>query len=237
MSIKSKYKIYNLVSEAWDIYWFASVTSQVASDTTSRRYVTQAQLDWLINYYDGSSDLLNAMLAAKLNVNNPVFTGIMVGPELKGNDTTKQLFLKNQATNYVSGIQMTDESGGMIDFYGAFRFHNDMSMETHKIVNLGAPTIGTDATTKEYVDNLVAIGTKPKAAVKVASVANIASLSGLVTVDGYTLIAGDRILLKNQTTPSQNGIYTASSTAWTNPLRFTTSQNESFSGIAIKSMI
>lgn len=51
--------------------------------------------------------------------------------------------------------------------------------------------------------------------VKVATTANIASLSGLISVNGYTVVAGDRVLVKNQTTASQNGIYVAASGAWT----------------------
>ncbi|MFC3802725.1 hypothetical protein [Cohnella sp. GCM10012308] len=50
--------------------------------------------------------------------------------------------------------------------------------------------------------------------VRVATTANI-TLSGLQTVDGIVLAAGDRVLVKNQTTGSQNGIYVAASGAWT----------------------
>jgi phage-related tail fiber protein len=49
---------------------------------------------------------------------------------------------------------------------------------------------------------------------KVVSTANVATLSGLLTVDGVTLLAGDTVLLTGQTTASQNGLYTASATAW-----------------------
>ena len=218
MSIKSKYKIYNLVSEAWEIYWFASVTSQVASDTTSRRYVTQKQLDWLANYYDVATeiDLLSGILAAKLDVNNPVFTGKISGPEINGTDASNQLRIKNRVTSPNSYIQLTDEAGGTIYLWApVVEIDGHVNMNSHKISNLAAPEYASEATNKEYVDNLVAKGTKPKAAVKVASIANIASLSGLVIIDGYTLVAGNRILLKNQTTPSQNGIYTAAVGAWT----------------------
>lgn len=53
-----------------------------------------------------------------------------------------------------------------------------------------------------------------KNSVRVATTANIASLTGLLTVDGVVLIAGDRVLVKDQTTGSQNGIYTAAAGAW-----------------------
>lgn len=47
----------------------------------------------------------------------------------------------------------------------------------------------------------------------VATTANI-TLSGLQSIDGYTTLSGDRVLVKNQSTPSQNGIYNASSGSW-----------------------
>lgn len=54
-----------------------------------------------------------------------------------------------------------------------------------------------------------------KLSVEAATTANLASLSGLLTVDGITLTSGNRVLVKNQTTGSQNGIWAASSGSWT----------------------
>lgn len=69
------------------------------------------------------------------------------------------------------------------------------------------PTSALHAVTKQYVDNL-ASGLDYKAAVRVATTANIANLAAAPnTLDGVTLVANDRILVKNQTTASQNGIY------------------------------
>lgn len=49
---------------------------------------------------------------------------------------------------------------------------------------------------------------------RVATTANI-TLAGLQTIDGITLVADDRVLVKDQTTVSENGIYAASSGNWT----------------------
>jgi hypothetical protein len=49
--------------------------------------------------------------------------------------------------------------------------------------------------------------------VRVASTATL-TLSGTQTIDGVAVIAGDRVLAKNQTTPSQNGIYVVAAGAW-----------------------
>lgn len=54
-----------------------------------------------------------------------------------------------------------------------------------------------------------------KHSVKVATTANLAALSGLLTIDGVVLTAGARVLVKDQATASQNGIYLAAAGAWT----------------------
>lgn len=77
----------------------------------------------------------------------------------------------------------------------------------------GTTTNATDAATKSYVDS-VAQGLDVKASVHVASTANITTLSGLLTIDGHTVEAGQRVLVKNQSTASQNGIYVADSSTW-----------------------
>lgn len=72
---------------------------------------------------------------------------------------------------------------------------------------------GTYATLAQLVAELAKLDHKQS--VRAATTANLASLSGLLTVDGVALQAGDRVLVKNQTTGAQNGIYVASATAWT----------------------
>ncbi len=76
-----------------------------------------------------------------------------------------------------------------------------------------APVNGTDAVNKNYVDANLA-GLSWKDSVRIATTANI-TLSGLQTIDGLAVTAGMRVLVKDQTTASQNGIYVASATAWT----------------------
>jgi len=57
-------------------------------------------------------------------------------------------------------------------------------------------------------------GLKPKEACRVATTANI-TLSGLQAIDGVVVSAGDRVLVKDQTLASQNGIYVADGSGWT----------------------
>ena len=89
----------------------------------------------------------------------------------------------------------------------------DFSMNTYKITNLVDPTAAQDAATKSYVDS-VAQGLDVKASVVAGTTANL-TLSGTQTVDGISLIAGDRVLVKNQTLTQNNGIYLVASGAWT----------------------
>lgn len=68
------------------------------------------------------------------------------------------------------------------------------------------------ATYNDRLDGSIA-GVAAKAPVRVATTANI-TLSGTQTIDGVAVVADDRVLVKNQTTTTENGIYRASATAW-----------------------
>jgi hypothetical protein len=84
-----------------------------------------------------------------------------------------------------------------------------VSLNAQKITGLATPTDATDATTKAYVD-AVTEGLHIHAAAVAATTANVTLASALEngdTLDGITLATNDRILVKNQTTQSENGIY------------------------------
>lgn len=87
-----------------------------------------------------------------------------------------------------------------------------LAMSTNKITGLGTPTADTDAANKSYVDS-VAQGLDAKASCRAATTGNI-SLSGTQTIDGVAVIAGDRVLVKDQSSAAENGIYVAAAGAW-----------------------
>jgi hypothetical protein len=58
-------------------------------------------------------------------------------------------------------------------------------------------------------------GLTVKTPVTVATTENLAALTGLLTIDGRVLVAGDRVLVKDQTTAADDGIYVAAAGAWT----------------------
>lgn len=97
---------------------------------------------------------------------------------------------------------------------GTVAFTGAQSMGGFKLTNVGTPVANTtDAATTAYVDAAIAalsafFDNKPS--VRVATTANgtlATAFANGQTVDGITLATGDRILLKNQTAPAENGIY------------------------------
>lgn len=89
---------------------------------------------------------------------------------------------------------------------------NGLDLTSQKIINLASPSSSTDAANKAYVDAAVN-GLQWKAPVQAAATTNINTASPGATFDGYTASNGDRILLGNQSTQSQNGIYTFNGSA------------------------
>lgn len=130
---------------------------------------------------------------------SPTFTGIPAAPTPANGTNTTQL----ATTQFVIATRLDQFSSPTAD----------VSWNSRKITSLLDPTNAQDAATKSYVDTTVQ-GLDTKGSVRAASTANL-TLSGAQTVDGVSLIANDRVLVKDQTTPSQNGIYTVAAGAWT----------------------
>lgn len=91
----------------------------------------------------------------------------------------------------------------------ATKFMNGIDLQNQRGINVADPSSATDIANKQYVDN-VARNLSWKDNVRVATTTNgtlaTAFAAGQV-VDGVTLVTGDRILLKDQTTGADKGIY------------------------------
>ena len=88
---------------------------------------------------------------------------------------------------------------------------SSVSLNSQKITSLAEPTNDQDAATKSYVD-AARSGLDVKQSVRVATTESI-TLSGTQTIDGVSVIAGDRVLVKNQGAAT-NGIYTVAAGSW-----------------------
>ncbi len=87
-----------------------------------------------------------------------------------------------------------------------------VSLNSQRITAVADPVNPQDAATKAYVD-ATSQGLDVKGSVRAATHADIA-LTGIQTIDGVVLVAGDRVLVKNQTAGEENGIYVVASGAW-----------------------
>ena len=88
---------------------------------------------------------------------------------------------------------------------------NNVSVSGGSITGLGSPSASSDAATKNYVDQAVA-GLRTRIIAECATTSNVNLTNGLEAgdaIDGVTLVAGDRVLVKDQSTATENGLYLA----------------------------
>lgn len=144
-------------------------------------------------------------------------TQIRAGQMKNGTITDTQI---NASANIASSKLF--DGGNWIKRDGSIAMTGNLDMGNQKIVNLGTATLATDALNKGAVDtafeNLNSLFDS-KGSVRCATTGNI-TLSGTQTIDGVSAIASDRVLVKNQTAPAENGIYIVSAGSWTRSTDF-----------------
>lgn len=178
-----------------------------------------------LNYLQGVTSNVQAQLNTKAPINNPVFTGDVTV-------VSNIIFEGATANEYETTLTVTDPTADraitLPNASGTVILSTDtvnaltapaasFSMNSQKITNLATPTDATDAATKGYVD-AARSGLDVKQSVRVATTAADGNIDlttgGTLTIDSVVTQVGDRVLVKNQSTASQNGIYVVAANAW-----------------------
>jgi len=177
----------------------ADINASAAIDATKIHDGTISNTEF--GHLNGVSSNIQTQLDAK-GASNANLTAI-------GNlATTDGNFIVGSGSTWVAETGSTARSSlglGTISTQAA----NSVSISGGSITGLGAPSSGSDAATKTYVDDLVA-GLKTRIICRAATTGNVTLSSDLQngdSLDGITLATGDRVLVKDQSTGSQNGIY------------------------------
>ena len=156
-----------------------------------------------LGYLDGVSSAIQTQLDAKQTSDAQL-------TDVAGLTPTDSNFIVGNGSNFVteSGATARTSLGlGSIATQAA----NNVSISGGAVTGLGSPSSSSDAATKNYVDQAVA-GLRTRTIAECATTANVNLTNGLEAgdaIDGITLVAGDRVLVKDQSTASENGLYLA----------------------------
>ena len=189
----------------------SSVTSTELGYVSGVSSAIQTQLDAKNVKANNLSDVVSAS-TARTNL------GLAIGSDVQAFDAqlsdiagltpTDSNFIVGDGSNFVTETGATARTSlglGTIATQAA----NSVAITGGSITGMSAPSSSSDVTTKSYVDDLVA-GLKTRIITRVATTANINLSNALEngdTLDGVTLATGNKVLVKNQTDATENGIY------------------------------
>jgi len=167
--------------------------AHLAADSVNGTKIADNAID-SEHYTDGSIDTAHI---ADVNVTLAKLAASSVNSSKIVDDS-----IVNADINSSAAIDATKIADGTVTS-AEFQYINTLSSNAQTQINAKAATT--------YVDDAVA-GLRTRIIAECASTANVTISSALEagdTIDGITLVAGDRVLLKDQSTASENGLYTA----------------------------
>jgi len=187
-----------------ELNYVDGVTSAIQTQLNGKQATVANVSDVEIGYLDGVTSGIQAQLdnkqAVVANVSNTeigYLDGVTssIQTQINGKASTSHSHAISDVTNLQTSLDAKAALAGAT-FTGA-------------VVLAADPSTALGAATKQYVDSL-AEGLHIHASVVAATTANVNLSSALEngdTLDGVTLATGNRILVKNQSTASENGIY------------------------------
>ena len=177
----------------------ADINASAAIDTTKIHDGTISNTEF--GYLNGVSSNIQDQLDAK-GASNANLTAIGNLSKTDGN-----LIVGNGSTWVAENGSTARASLGLGTI--STQAANSVAISGGTITGLGSPSASSDAATKVYVDNLVT-GLKTRIITRVATTGNINLTNALEngdTLDGITLATGNKVLVKDQTDATENGIY------------------------------
>jgi hypothetical protein len=156
-----------------------------------------------LGYLDGVTSAIQTQLDAK-QASDAQLT------DIAGLTPTDSNFIVGDGSNFVTESGSTARTSlglGSISTQAS----SNVAITGGSVTGLGSPSNSSDAATKNYVDEAVA-GLRTRIIAEVATTANVNLSNGLEagdSIDGVTLVAGDRVLVKDQSTATENGLYLA----------------------------
>jgi hypothetical protein len=200
-----------------------SGAATVSSLTSNTSIASTGNLTVNTNKFSVAGGTGNTIIAGTLNAQDNVdFDSDL---NVDGNSTFNGNVTLGNAGGDTITVTGTTTFTPSVDFDGGLTIAGSQTVDAggNKILNVGTPVASTDAANKGYVD-AVKQALDIKDSVRVATTANIASTynngtsgvgatitadaNGAISIDDVSPTTGNRILVKNQTDTTENGIYT-----------------------------